>query len=78
MGCEEISRVRPYHLAAGPGGAPPCWNGNTATLYPVCAVAFGTAAAVERCVINAVEEGLQGSIRGIERYFGMTVTRRAS
>lgn len=47
----------------------------TATLYPACAAAFGTtAAAVERCVRHAVEEVFtRGSIRGIERYFGMTV-----
>jgi hypothetical protein len=47
----------------------------TATLYPACATVFSTtAAAVERCVRHAVEEVFtKGSIRGIERYFGMTV-----
>lgn len=47
----------------------------TVRLYPACAAAFGTTAiAVERCVRHAVEEVFtRGSLRGIERYFGMTV-----
>ncbi len=50
-------------------------HGITAALYPACAAAYGTtSAAVERCVRHAVEEVFtRGSIRGIERYFGMTV-----
>lgn len=47
----------------------------TRKLYPACAAAFGTTdMAVERCVRHAVEEVFtHGSIRGIEKTFGMTV-----
>ena len=44
-------------------------------LYQACARAFSTTpAAVERCLRVAVESVFtQGSIRGIERFFGATV-----
>lgn len=59
------------HLAPSPA-LEECSMGQ---LYRWCACAFGTTpAAVERCVRVAVESVFtQGSMRGIERFFGATV-----
>lgn len=47
----------------------------TSTLYPACADAFSTTpAGVERCVRLAVEDVFtEGSMEGIERFFGSTI-----
>ena len=59
------------HLAPSPGVE----ERSMGQLYRSCARAFGTTpTAVERCLRVAVESVFtQGSMRGIERFFGATV-----